>query len=701
MAADDDIKAAVLKAFAEEGPELCARLSKELLGIEKGGESKTLDKLFDKVARTLHTLKGSSATAGLWDLSDLAHRMENLVSRFSKEKKILPPEAVDALLQASDLFVARLKRHASGKTPTEPLDQILQLLDAAATGKTVSAEPATGETAIPGNTAVETEEGTWRVDTAQVSALLREVERLREIRLRIEERAHELDAGIEQVAAIAGLAASAESRARLVAVRQALMADGEEAADVVGSLEDGLKSISTLPMRTVLDPLQRTVRDLCRQLGKHAKLSMVGAEVSLDRRVIEALKSPLVHLVRNAIDHGIEKPEERQKAGKHREGALVIRVELLGNVLFLEVADDGRGFDTELIRREAVRRTVATTAEAEAMNAGQLHQLVFRPGFSTAGSVTETSGRGVGLDVVRTQVQTLGGQVEVQSTAGQGTRFVVTLSAELGSSPVFLVRCGEQLFGIPLLAIEGVVAPAEADFVRGGERTLLRHRDQLVPIEDMGALLALRQPLAPIAGQPVLVLQAKGIRLALLVDDVLGDREMVIRPLPREVRQVAAYQGAATMARGELMLVLRSDWLVEEERRAGAEGARQAWRALVVDDSLTARALHRSALEAGGFVVHAASSGRQALEFLRRSNYDVVVCDVAMEDMGGIELTEALRARQETRALPIILVSAADTEAQRAKGARAGADAFLSKRDCAVGRLLAEVHAVIARRRSA
>jgi CheY-like chemotaxis protein len=228
----------------------------------------------------------------------------------------------------------------------------------------------------------------------------------------------------------------------------------------------------------------------------------------------------------------------------------------------------------------------------------------------------------------------------------------------------------------------------------------LAYNDQLLPLQDLGSMLGVRQPEVPHDGQPILVLQSQGQKVALCVDEVVGDRELVIRPLTAELRDVAAYQGVFTLARGELVLVLRADWLVGSGKRV--EGPLTSTRrALVVDDSLTARALHRAMLEAGGFTVHAASSAQQAMELLRGAAYDVMVSDVAMEGMDGIALTAALRSRPETRTMPIILVSAKDNETDKERGLATGADGFLSKKDCAAGRLLAEVSSVIARRKGA
>ena len=319
-------------------------------------------------------------------------------------------------------------------------------------------------------------------------------------------------------------------------------------------------------MGTILEPLRRAVRDLCRQSGKRVALSLVGGEVSLDRRLLDALRSPLVHLVRNALDHGIEAPEVRERRGKHAEGALVVRVERQGNMLFIEVGDDGNGVDLERVREAAQRRGLHSADELAAMSPTALQQLIFSSGLSTRATVSELSGRGVGLDIVRSQLQELHGQVEVQSVPGQGARFVLSLPADLGSSAVLVVRCGDHQVGIPTMAVEASRAVRRSDVSATRGRMRYAHRDELIPLHDLGAILGLREPEPPRDDQPLLILSSQGRRLALALDEVLGDRELVIRPLPPEVRDLPAFQGAATLARGELVLILRPDWLVHPER---------------------------------------------------------------------------------------------------------------------------------------
>ncbi len=724
----DPLLEQLLEGFVDESQEIYERVTRSLMDLEK---SPAQGPGFDELARGLHTLKGSAATLGLNELADFAHRMEDVVLPLRGTAEPLPGPLCDALLRSLDVWMAGLRAIAAkGELPDlTPSFALLENVKPAAPaakkphggGKgekkgNGEAKPASAAQTLAANVAAlpedaavpvappaandDTQADSWRVTTRQVISLLHEVARLREVRLRIEERRRELDRAVHQLDRLGIQAETAEARAVLLGVRRSLGADGEEAADIVASMEDGLKAISTMPVRTVIEPLRRAVRDLCKATGKQARLAVVGGEVSLDRRVLEQLRGPLVHLVRNAVDHGLEMPEVREARGKHREGALTIRVEQQGNMLFIEVADDGAGVDLEQIREAALRKSVVPAEELANLSSQQLQQLIFRPGFSTKTEATEFSGRGVGLDVVRNQIQALQGQVEVQSVPGQGARFILTLPAELGSSPVLVVRCGEHELGLPMAAIESSRSARSNELRAGRTRAQLEYREQLVPVQDLGALLGLRHPEMPADGQPLLIVQSQGRRLALSVDEVIADHELVIRPLPVELRDLPAYQGAATLARGELVLIVRPDWLASTERRAesGLSGTR---RALVVDDSLTARALHRTALETGGYLVHTASNARQALEQLKHTAYDVMVCDIGMEEMDGYQLTATVRQRTEIDAMPILLVSARDSDGDRQHGLAVGADGFLTKKDCVSGRLLSEVSSVIARRKGA
>ncbi len=709
----------LVAGFSTEAQEVCQKVTLDLLDLEREGiDNEALAKVYTRLARHLHTLKGSAASLGLQDLSAIAHKLEDALAPLRKDIKPMPRPMVDMLLHGLDLFLLRAQAHAEGRgealpDPTAALAQLVADApppEEAAEGMVMDADPAHAPTVsapmqaapsqAPASVTVDddtTVDAGWRVAAHQVTALMREVERLREFRMRLEDRLRDISKAVELLTARELLAPTARARAMLSSVTAGVRSDGHEASDIVDSLEEGLKSITTRPVRTILEPLQRMVRDLSRQLGKQARLSVVGAEVSLDRRLLEKLKGAMVHLLRNAVDHGIEMPDERERAGKHHEGALTLRVEQQGNILVLELSDDGRGIDVHHVRASAERKGLITADEGARMHEAQIRDLIFRPGFSTRTDVTDTSGRGVGLDAVRSAVEGMQGRIEVVSTKGSGTRFMLTLPMELGSSPVLTVRTIDSQVGLPMLAVESTQLASPENLRIGRMKTQLDYNGQLVPVVDLGARMGLRASAPPSEGQPLIIVQSGGKRMALAVDAVVGDRDLVIRPLPAEVRDVPAYQGAAILSRGELLLILRPGWVVTDSTPQSVSMPTSR-RALVVDDSLTARALHRAMLEAGGFTVHLASSGARAMERLQTETYDVIICDLEMEEMNGTELIAKLRTQPDTKEVPVILVSANDSAGARSRGLSAGADGYLSKRECAAGRLLTEVLDVMSRR---
>ncbi len=709
----------LVAGFSTEAQEVCQKVTLDLLDLEREGiDNEALAKVYTRLARHLHTLKGSAASLGLQDLSAIAHKLEDALAPLRKDIKPMPRPMVDMLLHGLDLFLLRAQAHAEGRgealpDPTAALAQLVadapppeeaaegMVMDAdSAHAPAVSAPMQAAPSQAPASMTVDDDtavDAGWRVAAHQVTALMREVERLREFRMRLEDRLRDISKAVELLTARELLAPTARARAMLSSVTAGVRSDGHEASDIVDSLEEGLKSITTRPVRTILEPLQRMVRDLSRQLGKQARLSVVGAEVSLDRRLLEKLKGAMVHLLRNAVDHGIEMPDERERAGKHHEGALTLRVEQQGNILVLELSDDGRGIDVHHVRASAERKGLISAEEGARMHEAQIRDLIFRPGFSTRTDVTDTSGRGVGLDAVRSAVEGMQGRIEVVSTKGSGTRFMLTLPMELGSSPVLTVRTIDSQVGLPMLAVESTQLASPENLRIGRMKTQLDYNGQLVPVVDLGARMGLRASAPPSEGQPLIIVQSGGKRMALAVDAVVGDRDLVIRPLPAEVRDVPAYQGAAILSRGELLLILRPGWVVTDSTPQSVSMPTSR-RALVVDDSLTARALHRAMLEAGGFTVHLASSGARAMERLQTETYDVIICDLEMEEMNGTELIAKLRTQPDTKEVPVILVSANDSAGARSRGLSAGADGYLSKRECAAGRLLTEVLDVMSRR---
>ena len=434
--------------------------------------------------------------------------------------------------------------------------------------------------------------------------------------------------------------------------------------------------------------LQRVVRDLAKATGKEIDLVIEGASLELDRAIIEGARNALMHLVRNAVDHGLEAPAERVALGKPARSVVSVRAAVRGDRVEVSVSDDGRGIDLESLRAQAERRGLEVPADER-----ELVALIFRPGFSTAHMVTDVSGRGVGLDVVCTQVESLRGELEVEFEPGRGTTFRLRVPMRVSSLRGLLVRAGDQLFALPNSYVQSLMRVAPDSIVKSEGREVLLTAAGPVPLCSLCDALGIAPAASSAATEGdgkllVVVLAADGRSVGLCVDRWLAEQDLVLKPLGRRVRRLRHVSAAAMLPTGEISLVLKPHELVRSAyavrpRRASSQApvstqARKK-RVLLADDSVTTRTLEKSILEAAGYEVIAAPDGEQAFKLLQERGADIVVSDVEMPRMDGFALAETIRKSARFRDLPVVLLTALSSEDDRARGLAAGADAYLVK----------------------
>ncbi|MBN1210638.1 MAG: response regulator [Myxococcaceae bacterium] len=481
---------------------------------------------------------------------------------------------------------------------------------------------------------------------------------------------------------------------RLVELLKDATREGEQLNLVAQVVRDDLRDLRMVPALQVLEPLRRTVREVASRLSKKVDLFIAGGDVRLDRRILDALKDPLQHLVRNAIDHGIEPTEARRAAGKSETGRLWVRVESRGTRIAVVVEDDGGGLSPAKVRATAVKRGLLTAEAAAKLADAQAARLIFQPGFSTRDKVTETSGRGVGLDVVLATAQRLQGAVDVSYTEGQGTRFTIDLPLTLASALGLLVRVGTSVLAVPSDMVERVfrLAPDDVGTVAG--RVVARvEGEQLIFLSLAEAVGLPRLPLALEAGkmQTVMLLTLGKERVLYAIDEVVGQQEVVVRSLGPHLKGVAHLAGAAVLDDGRLVPVLNAPELLRAaspNTRGIAAGEIRRPRILVCDDSLTTRFAMKSLLEIAGYPVVTASDGEEAWEVLERTPCQLVVSDWQMPRLDGVGLTRRIRAHATLNRTPVILVTSLDSPEERAEGLDAGADGYLVKREVERGMLL-------------
>jgi two-component system chemotaxis sensor kinase CheA len=460
---------------------------------------------------------------------------------------------------------------------------------------------------------------------------------------------------------------------------------------VIDTLEQEVKRVRMLPFVTITATFGRMVRDLAQAAGKEVVLEIAGGEVELDKRVLEQIKDPLTHLLRNAIDHGIETLDQRRAAGKPRIGMITLKAEQLGKDVIVSVSDDGAGLDMEAIRRVAARRSSAS--EVQALSEAELAELIFSSGFSTSPIITDVSGRGVGLDVVRRNVEALDGRVSINWKPGLGSTFALTLPLTLTSSRGLLVRVSDRLFAIPLSSIERILRLTPEDITPLGGHDTVRYDGCPLTLVRLSDVLALPRVAEGNGHLSVVILAAAERRMAFAVDGLADEQEVVIKGLGQQLTRVGGIAGATVMGSGEVMLILNAADLIKlamrGERRpvletgsatASPDHGRAKTRILVVDDSVTTRTLEKNILEAAGYTVQIATDGQEALNAIAAAGVpDLVISDIFMPRLDGFDLTKRIKGDARTANVPVILVTSLDSVEDKSRGIEAGADAYIVK----------------------
>jgi two-component system chemotaxis sensor kinase CheA len=684
---------AVFKAEVEDQiDDLCDRL-------ERPPSRWKIDKLF----HLSHNIKGAARVVGIDGIRDAAHALEDLFSAIrsgaidagataslARTGAGLLEATFDAIETGDHPDLEDFRRRVSVAIGNPAGDRVADTPAAEPKDDDDQAEPE----AKPAELGDRTSEQTLRVGVEKLDALMglatefvTEVFRAKRrsesgwklavnianlLRNRPELRAD------PDVAAIASLGKN---------LRRDLLDAGERISRISEQLQDSVRVMRMVRIDGLKSSLNRSLREATRLYGNRARLEIRGAETEVDRAILALLRDPLTHLIRNTVAHGIEAPEERRAAGKDEVGKVVLDAHSAGSWVEITVVDDGRGIDPDRIRKHAVSTGIATADEITGLSDAEALELVTRPGFSTVESVNELAGRGVGLDVVRSNLAEIGGGVRIQSRIGEGTRVTLRVPLTRLTTKGIVVRLGRQLFASPVGDVERTLIIDRNDIrtVDGIDVVAVEGRN--LPVSHLGVMLAI--PAEAVDHPPALVLGTGERSRVVLVDEVLGERELIIRPLSWNLRGAFGLAGNSVIEGDQIVLVLDSHELVQTEKSFASStelGDRQddeatANRILVVDDSATTRTLEVNILRAAGYEVSSAVDGVEAYSMLGRETFDLAVVDVQMPEMDGLELTRKIRGTTALKHLPVVLVTALGDEADKRRGAEAGADAYIVKGD--------------------
>ncbi|RMG07372.1 MAG: hybrid sensor histidine kinase/response regulator [Cyanobacteria bacterium J055] len=460
---------------------------------------------------------------------------------------------------------------------------------------------------------------------------------------------------------------------------------------IAGHLEEGIRTLRLLPLSTIFNLYPRMVRDLSQKLGKKVDFVVTGGETRVDKRILEDLKDPLMHILQNAVDHGIESPYERESQGKPSTARLGLRGYQTATNVVIEVMDDGRGIDLEKVKQKAIDRGLYRPEELAAMTADRIRDLIFQPGFSTRSFVTAVSGRGVGMDVVRANVERLKGTIQLQSQPGQGCIFRLRFGIALATASVLLLAVDGITYALPLDCIETMLRiDGDCLFSLEGQSHML-WKERPIRVVSLGDLLEVsdrfRSPHSAVGKQPCVVIRMGKDRLGLLVDELLDRQDVVLKPQSQLLKRVRNVSGATILGTGDVCAVLAPQDLIDSvrarpcpighKRSLDLEPSKQT--ILLIEDSIATRTQEKRILESAGYEVVTAVDGLDGFERLKTRHFDAVVSDIQMPNLDGLQLTARIRQYPQYNELPIILVTSLATDADRKKGAEVGANAYITK----------------------
>lgn len=715
---DEEFLARLRATFEIEAGEHLQAIAVGLLQLERAPSSERRSQVLDAVFRAAHSLKGAARAVDFTAIVHSCQTLEDTFAAWRRRGEVPSREDFDSAHRLLDAI--RSAMTSAG----EPAPQVVaadadEMLAAASPAPAPRAPDSTRERRAPSADTV-------RVSTAKLDTCLLEAEEMLAVKQAAFRHVRELRAlagrfrgwrkawSAAHMEALRGSAVAEVDGADTPRLKRLLdfldwSADclksmehetavlgrsAEQEWHQVGKLVDDLledsKQLLLLPFSTAAASFPRLVRDLCREQGKDAQFIVEGDDTEMDRRVLEEIKDPLVHLLRNAVGHGIEQPEERARCGKPAQGTIALRVSRVeGSKVQLLLSDDGAGIDTRRLREVAARQGVISAAEAETLDEARARALVFHPEVSTSALITHLFGRGLGLAIVREQVEKLGGTAAVEERPGGGTVFRIVVPSTRARFRGVVIEAGGCVMVVPTAQIERA-ARIGADDLRTVEgRETIALDGAAVALVRLADVLELpggrREP--PAAGTPVIVLGAGGGRVAFAIDAVLDEQEILLKPLRKPLSRVRNVAAATVLASGQVAPILNASDLLRSARRAGmamgmhgpAAPAAAAASILVAEDSITSRMLLKSMLESAGYRVKVAVDGMEAFTLLRTERFDLLVSDVEMPRLNGFELTARIRADRRLSELPVVLVTALETREDRERGIDAGANAYLAK----------------------
>ena len=702
---------------------VCQPLESALAALKAGqiALSPPLIELFhqavDMIAQLANSTDDRAAAVGRRHLAEMARQLEEAARGAAPSDKPAMPDPVSQAISAAEpasVAPAPLPPPASvaPAAPTPPpLSRETAPIPSAQAGQAPSPAAVEGTSSLGGSV---------RIATAKLDPLLLQAEEMIQFKMAAGQRVTDLRAVGEVLASWKGEQNQRADRQsfrnappgpgdqtrlnnllhQVEALVQTLDQDQRAIRQMVDEHLEAMKKVLMLPVASLVDVFPKLVRDLARDQGKEVELVLNGTDIEIEKRILEELKDPLIHLIRNCIDHGLQKPAEREAQNKPRRGVVSLTFAAKSShQVEITLSDDGAGIDLEKVRSTAVSKGLITAESAAELDSQKALALVFQSGFSTSPIITDISGRGLGLAIVREKVEQLGGVIDLETSAEKGTTFRLVLPITLATFRGVLVRVSEHLFLLPTVNVQRAlrVGPQDIKTVENrptisldGELLALIRLDEClgIPTRPNGRRQSLDRSLNQEDAEqtPVIILASADKQVAFLVDEVLDELQVLLKGLGRQLSRVRNIAGAAVLGTGRVVPVLKVADLIAQALRVGPaapaaedKATSRQGRILVVEDSITARTLIKNILETAGYRVTTAVDGMDGFTQARSHEFDLVVSDVDMPRMNGFELTTKIRADRKLGDLPVVLVTALESRQDRERGIEVGANAYIVK----------------------
>jgi two-component system chemotaxis sensor kinase CheA len=776
MDQDEQFRQHLLATFKVEAGEHINAISSGLLALEKSEDMEKQAEIIETVFRAAHSLKGAARAVNLKKIEGLCQNLESVFNVLKKRELVQSVELFDLLQQVLNLLeqllssevaalpveagnlerelIGRLQAFQKGVSPSPALISETPLI-------VPEKEPAAHGVAAPaiaqGHRVATTDIAeTVRISMAKLTSVLLQAEELLAAKLAAQQRCMDMRAangafriwekewarvtpciqdirkkttraGDKKIPTEEELVRAAGKildflewnrefvksiKKQYVSAAKSGEGDSLVLGGMVDNLLDDVKKAMMFPFSSLLEMYPKVARELARDSGKELELVIKGGDIEIDRRILDEMKDPILHLLRNCVDHAIEKPEERIKKGKPPHGTVIIEIYPKGNKVEVTIADDGIGISPDQIRTTILKLGVVAQEKAAELTGKELLSYVFQSGISTSPIITDLSGRGLGLAIVKEKVEKLGGTVSLESKPGIGTIFHMVLPITVATFRGVLVKAGEHEFILPTMYVERAARIRRDEIKTVENRETIIFNERPVALASLASVLELATAVGAAETQEqtqVVVVSNAGIRIAFLVDGIVNEQEVLLKPLGPQLVRVRNMAGATILGTGRMVPVINVPDLLRSAVKASGPSLARITGAgsedqediapkhsvLVVEDSITTRTLLKNILETAGYDAVTAIDGLDALTNLKTRTFDIVVSDVDMPRMNGFDLTAKIRSDQKMTDMPVILVTALESLEDRERGIDAGANAYIVKSSFDQSNLLGVIHRLI------